>query len=141
MNIKAKKLVKFYKKRQINVWIIFFLFVYIVFVIKLITVQYIDNSIIFGIYSVVVSLYILSRFAIAYFYEPDQTKFNKSYQPTISFAVPSKNEEENIKETILKIAQTDYPKNKFDIIAVNDGSTDNTLVEMEEAKKIAAGGV
>lgn len=135
-----KKISNYYKDRQINAWIIFFLFIYIIFVIKLITIQKIDNNIIFGVYSVVVSLYILSRFAIAYFYEPESAQFDKNYQPTISFAVPSKNEGENIKETILRIARTDYPKDKFDIIVVNDGSTDNTLAEMREAGKIAAGG-
>lgn len=135
-----KKILAFIKNRQINSWLVFFLLIYVVFVIKLITVQKIDNSIIFAVYSVVVSFYILSRFAIAYFYEPDHAQFDKNYQPTISFAVPSKNEEENIRETILKIAQTDYPKEKFDIIAVNDGSTDNTLEEMMKAKKIVAGG-
>ena len=79
------------KNRQINAWIIFFLCIYIVFVIKLITIQYIDNNILFGIYSVVISFYILSRFAVAYFYEPDHAQFDKNYQPTISFAVPSQN--------------------------------------------------
>ena len=136
----AKKLSEFYRNRQINAWIVFFLCIYIIFVIKFVTIQSIDNNIIFGIYSIAVSLYILSRFAIAYFYEPEFTPFDKNYQPTISFAVPSKNEEENIRETILKIAQTDYPKDKFDIIAINDGSTDNTLAEMKKAEKIAAGG-
>lgn len=133
-------IISFYRNRQINAWVIFFLCVYIVFVIKLITIQKFDNSIIFAVYSVAVSFYILSRFALAYFYEPDETYFDKKYLPSISFAVPSKNEEENIRETILKIAETDYPKNKFDIIAVNDGSTDNTLAEMLKAKEIAAGG-
>jgi len=131
---------KYYKDRQINTLVIFFLCIYIIFVIKLITIQYIDNSILFGIYSIAVSFYILSRFAIAYFYEPESNQFDKNYEPTISFAVPSKNEEENIRETILKIAKTDYPKDKFDIIAVNDGSSDNTLKEMLEARKIAMGG-
>ena len=56
------------------------------------------------------------------------------YEPTISFAVPSKNEGENIRETILKIADTNYPKHKFDVIAINDGSDDNTLDEMLIAK-------
>lgn len=134
----VSKISSYCKDRQINAWVVFFLLIYIVFVIKLITVQEIDNNILFGIYSISVSFYILSRFALAYFYEPESTQFDKNYQPTISFAVPSKNEEENIKETILRIAKTDYPKDKFDIIAVNDGSTDNTLAEMIKAKKMAA---
>lgn len=131
---------KFYKDRQVNTWVIFLLCIYIISVIKLITIQEIDNSILFGAYSITVSLYILSRFALAFFYKPDPICFDKNYLPSISFAVPSKNEGENIRETILRISKTDYPKDKFDVIAVNDGSDDNTLQEMLEAKKIALRG-
>jgi len=133
-----KKTANYIKQHKINSWIIFFFLVYVVLVIKLITIQEISNSILFGAYSVLVSLYILSRFGLAYFYEYEESDFDKNYQPTISFAVPSKNEVENIRETILKIAKTNYPIKKFDIIAINDGSTDNTLDEMLAAKEIAA---
>lgn len=138
MTYLLKRIILFIENRQINSWIFFLLFIYIVLIIKFITIQEIDNNIFFGIYSVAVSVYILSRFAIAYFYEPEFTKVDEKYQPTVSFALPTKNEEQNIKKTILKIAQINYPKNKFDIIAVNDGSTDNSLLRMREAKMIAA---
>lgn len=119
-------------------WVLFFFLVYIVIIIKIITIQEINNSLFFGAYSILVSLYILSRFGLAYFYDQEQYWTDKGYEPTISFAVPSKNEEENIRETILKIAESNYPKNKFDIIVVNDGSTDDTLAEMLAAKEMAA---
>lgn len=112
--------------------------IYVIGVIKMITIREIDNNIFFASYSILVSVYILSRFLLAYFYEPEQPHFDSQYEPTISFAVPSKNEGENIRETVLRIAQTDYPKHKFDIIAINDGSTDNTLQEMIAAKTLAA---
>jgi len=44
--------------------------------------------------------------------------------PPVSIIVPCHNEGPNIKETIAALAQQDYPD--FEIIAVNDGSTDNT---------------
>jgi len=128
---------KYIKDPKTIAWIIFFFLVYLVLVIKLVTLKTLDNAILFGAYSVLVSTYILSRFGLSYFYEKDEEDFDENYEPTISFAVPSKNEGENIRETILRMAKTDYPKNKFDIIAVNDGSTDNTLEEMLEAKKLA----
>lgn len=130
----SKKSISF---RKIYSWIVFFIFVYIIFVLKLITIEKIDTELTFGIYSIAVSFYILSRFALAYFYDHEDESFDLTYEPTISFGVPSKNEGTNIRETILKIAATDYPKHKFNIIAVNDGSTDNTLEEMLEAKEIA----
>src|SRR3989344_5913545 len=126
------------KSRNINTWILFFLSIYLVWIIKLVTIREIDNSLFFASYSILVSVYILSRFLLAYFYEPEKPSFDPNYEPTLSFGVPSKNEGEHIRDTILKIAQTDYPKDKFDIIAINDGSTDNTLEEMLAAKEIAA---
>jgi hyaluronan synthase len=125
----------FLKKRSVNALVLMFLAIYIIFIIKFITFKELDNNIFFGVYSILVSFYILSRFALSYLYVPHESKFDPNYEPTISFAVPSKNEEENIRETIMRIAQTDYPKEKFDIIVINDGSTDNTLHEMYEAKK------
>ncbi|MEK6873635.1 MAG: glycosyltransferase [Nanoarchaeota archaeon] len=137
MKFKNNTFFSYFRKHNINSWMIFFVLIYVVLVIKFITIQTIDNNILFGAYSILVSFYILSRFGLAYFYEPDDASFDKNYRPTISFAVPSKNEGENIRETIVRIAQTDYPKSKFDIIVINDGSTDNTLEEMLKAKEIA----
>ena len=109
-----------------------------ILVIKLITIQDIYNGTWFKVYSITVSFYILSRFVISYFHDYDNPKYKTDYEPTISFGVPSKNEGDNIRKTILKIAISDYPNHKFYIIAINDGSTDNTLEEMLKAKKIAA---
>jgi len=46
--------------------------------------------------------------------------------PTVSVVVPAYNEEKNIENTIKSLLNSDYPKNKLEIIVVNDGSTDNT---------------
>lgn len=43
-----------------------------------------------------------------------------------------------IRETIIRIANSDYPKDRFNVIAVNDGSDDNTLSEMLAARDEAA---
>lgn len=137
MSWKNNSFADYIRKNKIIYWIIFFVLVYIIIIIKIITIKSISSNIIFGAYSILVSMYILSRFGLAYFYDPDPKSFDNNYQPTITFAVPSKNEEENIRETIIKIAQTNYPKEKMNIIAINDGSTDNTLQEMIAAKKIA----
>lgn len=133
-------------KASFSAWIFFFLSVYLILVIKFVTIQEIDNNLLFGAYSIIISLYILSRFALAYFYDPKNIQrkyFSDQHLPTISFGVPSKNEAENIRETILRIAGSDYPKDKFNIIAINDGSDDSTLEEMMAAKDIVegAGGV
>ncbi|MBU0894490.1 MAG: glycosyltransferase family 2 protein [Nanoarchaeota archaeon] len=44
----------------------------------------------------------------------------------ISVIVPAFNEEESIEETIRNVMACDYPMNNFQVIVVNDGSTDKT---------------
>lgn len=133
-----KKLYLFYRRKHISSWFILFGVIYLIFLIKIATIQEIDNNLFFASYSIAVTFYILSRFVISYFYEPEIHKFNRGYEPTISFGIPAYNEGENIRKTLLKISKIDYPKEKFDIIVINDASTDNSLSEMIEAKKIAA---
>ncbi len=47
--------------------------------------------------------------------------------PSVTFIVPAYNEEENIADTIQALLDQNYPKDKLDIIAINDGSEDSTL--------------
>ena len=46
--------------------------------------------------------------------------------PFISFLVPAYNEEDSLEGTIKNLLKIEYPKNKFEIIIINDGSKDNT---------------
>jgi cellulose synthase/poly-beta-1,6-N-acetylglucosamine synthase-like glycosyltransferase len=46
--------------------------------------------------------------------------------PFVSVIVPSRNEENNIETCIHSLMETDYPLDKFEIIAINDRSTDKT---------------
>jgi len=48
------------------------------------------------------------------------------YYPTISILIPAYNEEKNIEKTIKACLRLNYPKEKLDIIVINDGSTDST---------------
>jgi poly-beta-1,6-N-acetyl-D-glucosamine synthase len=59
-----------------------------------------------------------------------KTKRNKSkraYNPTITVVVPAHNEGRIIRKTLESLHASNYPKNKMDIIVVNDGSTDDTV--------------
>ena len=47
--------------------------------------------------------------------------------PFISFIVPAKNEEHNIERCLCSILSVDYPKDKFEIILLDNGSTDRTV--------------
>lgn len=46
--------------------------------------------------------------------------------PFVSFIVPVFNEEKEIKKTINSLLNIDYPRDKLEIIVIDDGSTDNT---------------
>ena len=58
---------------------------------------------------------------------------NYSYQPFVSIMIPAHNEEEVISETVENIASIDYPK--YEIIVIDDRSTDNTYQVLEQLSK------
>jgi hyaluronan synthase len=84
-----------------------------------------------NLYSILISSYILSRFALSQFYSPPK---DRGHRPSVSVVIACKNEEESIGRTIDCIYQSDYPRDKLEVIAVNDGSTDRTLEEMRRAE-------
>ena len=84
-----------------------------------------------NLYSILISSYILSRFALSQFYSPPR---DRGYRPSVSVVIACKNEEESIGRTIDCVYQSDYPREKLEVIAVNDGSTDETLGEMRRAE-------
>ncbi|MCS7109667.1 MAG: glycosyltransferase family 2 protein [Candidatus Micrarchaeota archaeon] len=56
------------------------------------------------------------------------------FEPTVSFIIPAYNEEKTIVATINSVLQSDYPKEKLEIIVVNDGSTDRTAEVVKAIK-------
>jgi len=49
-----------------------------------------------------------------------------SYRPRISVIVPARNEDHNIEETLESLAAQKYPKDKYQVVMVNDRSDDQT---------------
>ncbi len=54
--------------------------------------------------------------------------------PFVSVIMPALNEEELIRESIDSIFSCDYPSDRFEVICINDGSTDLTQSHMMNAK-------
>ncbi len=50
----------------------------------------------------------------------------------VTFLVPAYNEEEYVGKTIEALLDLDYPEEKLEIIAINDGSEDNTLEVLKQ---------
>lgn len=87
---------------------------------------------------IIVSLYISFLFLILFFKNKSEL-FKEEILgnlPFISVLIPAYNEEDTITDTINAVKAVDYPKNKLEIIAINDGSKDNTLSEMQKIENI-----
>jgi len=59
-------------------------------------------------------------------------KNSSEYTTKVSVIVPARNEEENIENCLNDIARQDFPKELFEIIAVDDYSTDSTIERIEK---------
>lgn len=57
------------------------------------------------------------------------------YLPTISIILPCFNEEKNVTDSLTFLVALDYPKEKLELIAVDDGSHDATLAKMLDFQK------
>ena len=55
--------------------------------------------------------------------------------PVISILVPAHNEEKVIYNTVESLLKFNYPKEKFEVIVINDNSSDNTKGELERVRK------
>lgn len=85
----------------------------------------------FWFYSALTILSLLFIYYFTYQYKPF---IGDGYYPTVTVIVPCKNEENVIHQTITAIVNSDYPRDKLDIIVVDDGSTDRTYQIVEQYK-------
>jgi hyaluronan synthase len=81
------------------------------------------------LYSLAVGFYLVSRFIFSFFYRPPRAQPDGDL-PSVSVVVPVFNEENHIERTLVCALECVYPADKIEIIAVNDGSSDNTLEVM-----------
>lgn len=70
------------------------------------------------------------------------SKVNKEYMyeelesyPFVSILVPAHNEAVVIKKTVISLLELDYPNDKYEIIVINDNSSDNSKYVLENVKK------
>lgn len=104
--------------------------------------QVMFSSLFFGIYSTCVTLYILSRFVLSLFYRSwGGRDSDPGIEPRVAIVMPAFNEQEAIAASLRSLLALDYPAEKLELVAVNDGSTDATLTEIEEVAGEAGGRV
>jgi len=71
---------------------------------------------------------------LLFFGKPKKIKFSKL--PFVTIIIPGYNEEKTIAKTIRSVLDLDYPKNKLEIIVVDDNSKDNTYFIAKSFKGI-----
>lgn len=90
------------------------------------------------LYSYFIVIFELSRVTGAIIYETISSRMvvhDRSYEPRVSFVIPCKNEEGAIRNTVEQCFKADYPKDKLEVIVINDGSTDGTGDVLRELQK------
>lgn len=85
-----------------------------------------------GIY---LGLFTLSLYFIGFLDNKTKKIKKVTKYPFVSILVPAYNEEETLKKTVDSLLDLEYPKNKIEIIIINDGSKDRTLDIAEEYVK------
>ncbi len=85
------------------------------------------------------AIYVQVFFLLVFF--ENKNLFNKKHDDfedeeylSISFLIPCWNEQDTLGHTIESVLALDYPKNKFKIIAIDDGSTDATWERLQAYK-------
>ena len=69
-------------------------------------------------------------------YKPDKVESGEDANwPSVSVIMPAYNEEELIANAIDSIFAVNYPQDKLEVIAINDGSEDMTLLYMQKSKR------
>ncbi|MEI6631919.1 MAG: polysaccharide deacetylase family protein, partial [bacterium] len=84
-------------------------------------------------YSILSGLYIFSRLLQASFYRAPKSR---KYYPYITVITPAYNEGAAVKNSILRTFGTGYPMERVSVVAINDGSRDNTLEYIQEAAQL-----
>ncbi len=85
-----------------------------------------------------IAIYIQVFFLLVFFEsaiepkEKDETEIKDEEYPSVTFLIPCWNEEDSVLATLGSVLNLDYPKDKFHIIAIDDGSTDNTWKNLQQ---------
>lgn len=105
----------------------------LVLLIKAENVYYFWFDIPVFLYSIMVGGYLLSRFLFSAFYRPPPVR--QGDLPSVSIIFPVFEEEVYIERTLVQALEVAYPRDRLQVIAVNDGSRDRTFQIMLQVQK------
>src|SRR4051794_41074337 len=92
----------------------------------------------FAAYGLAVSTYLVSRFVLSL---PYRAPADAGLEPRVAIVMPAFNEEAAIARSLRSLLAADYPVDKLEIVAIDDGSTDATLAELRAVEAEAGGRV
>lgn len=107
----------------------------VICLIKVYTASELAKSPLWGLYSVVVTCYIFSRFALGWLYKPRQRQSALKRLPSVGIVVPAYNEEAEIAATLEACLNVNYPAGLLRVAVVDDCSRDNTLARIREVQR------
>jgi peptidoglycan-N-acetylglucosamine deacetylase len=84
-----------------------------------------------------IAIYIQVFFLLVFFENAGEVKeeskeIEDNDYPSVTFLIPCWNEQDSVINTVNSVLALDYPKDKFHIIAIDDGSTDKTLERLQD---------
>jgi hyaluronan synthase len=89
----------------------------------------------FTILIVSLKVIILFYFLIQYLKYKQSNSFTDCELPKISIIVPAYNEGRFVFDTLISISESNYPKDKIQLLSIDDGSSDDTWEWMVKAKE------
>lgn len=91
-----------------------------------------DGASVTAVYTIIIGSYVVSRFVLAALYRPPA---DLGLEPELAIVVPAYNEGEAVARTIDACLRLDYPREKLEVVVVNDGSSDDTWQHMTRAAR------
>jgi cellulose synthase/poly-beta-1,6-N-acetylglucosamine synthase-like glycosyltransferase len=88
----------------------------------------------FSLFTVLFFILLFVRYRKNIYHMPSR----KEWEPLVSIVIPAYNEGGHIAKTITSLLELDYPKDKLELIVVDDGSTDNTFAIAKEFEQKGA---
>lgn len=80
-------------------------------------------------YTIIILIYLPTRIILYSLYKPFE---DKGYRPKVTVVVPAFNEGSFVEKSLKALVRSTYPKDKLEIIAVDDGSKDDTYEHIQK---------